>query len=887
MFALIKAVKLQKTATTPMIRQYLEIKEKHQDAILFYRLGDFYEMFFEDAVEASKILEITLTTRNRNSENPVPLCGIPYHSASSYIAKIIESGRKVAICEQVEDPKAAKGIVKREVTRIITPGLVVDENNLSSKDSNYLAALNRCNDVWGVAYLDLSTGDFRVTEIDGEAGHSALEDELLKIEPKELLMPERNRDSFNGSATVLSHTCPVTYKEDFIFNYEEAEAVILNRFKLNSLDGIGCADMSAGIRSAGAILNYLNDTQSGYGGHIDRLKPYSTASYMQIDSATKRNLEIITGLMDGADNASLYGILGLSETAMGARKLKDWINYPLQDINKINKRLDAVSEFKERPSIRKCAKEILGTIYDIERLTGRIALGRGNPRDIIALGNSVRKIPELKELLKDFTSPLIQELYNNMDHLPELEELIFAAIDNDPPVNITEGGIIKKGYNPDLDELRNISFNGKGALAALEAEEKKNTGISSLKIRYNKVFGYYIEVTKANISLVPDNYIRKQTLTNAERYITEELKQFETKILGAEERISELEYSLFINLRDEVAGFSAGLKKSARFIAVCDAIISLAEAADRYNYVRPLVNDTENIKVIDGRHPVVERLSHNEHFVPNDTMLDCDENQIVIITGPNMAGKSTYIRQVALITLMAHMGSFVPAGSAEIGLVDRIFTRVGASDNLAKGQSTFMVEMNETANILNNATRRSLIVLDEIGRGTSTFDGLSIAWSVAEHIHDCKRLGTRTLFATHYHELTELSLTKERVKNYNVAIKEWNGSIIFLRKIVPGGASRSYGIEVARLAGLPADVIKRAFEILANLEGDELDGMGMPRLAFRKSRSDCSNQHENLQMNLFIQPGEHILEEIRNLDISNMSPLEALNRLNRYKEEIG
>jgi len=712
-------------------------------------------------------------------------------------------------------------------------------------------------------------------------------DELLKIEPKELLMPEKIKEVFQLQGGAVTLSCPVTFQEDSVFDFEDSKRVVLNHFNLKALDGIGCADMTAGIAAAAAILTYLGETMSGYAGHIDRLKPYSTASYMQIDSATKRNLELLAGIMGDSGKTTLYGILGLTDTAMGARRLKEWINYPLQDIDEINRRLDSVSELKERPSLRRDLKEVLKGIYDLERLNGRIALGRGNPRDLIALGNSLRNIPLLGSYLDNFTSPLIRDLCSKMDCIPELEELIFSAIEDEPPVNITDGGIIKRGYHSELDELRDISLNGKRALAALEAGEKERTGISSLKVRYNKVFGYYIEVTRANLSLVPDDYVRKQTLTNAERFITQELKEYESKILGAEERISNLEYSLFVKIREEAAGYSARLKKTAELIASLDALVSLSEAADRYNYARPKVNDSEKIEIIDGRHPVVERLSQSEPFVPNDTMLDCYESQIAIITGPNMAGKSTYIRQVALIALMAHMGSFVPADSAEIGLVDRIFTRVGASDNLAKGQSTFMVEMNETANILNNATRKSLIVLDEIGRGTSTFDGVSIAWSVAEHIHDCKSLGARTLFATHYHELTELSLTKERVKNYNVAIKEWNGSIIFLRKIVPGGASRSYGIEVAKLAGLPAGVIKRAFEVLANLEGDELDCLGMPRLAFHKSSSEAAKVPDSMQMSLFMHPAEHIFEEIRNMDISNMPPIEALNRLNRFKEEIG
>ena len=870
-----------------MMRQYLEIKERYKDTILFFRLGDFYEMFFDDAVEASKILEITLTTRNRKDENPIPLCGVPYHSASPYIAKLIEKGKKVAICEQVEDPKTAKGVVKREVIRVITPGLVTDEENLDSRESNYLAALTREEGVWGFSFLDLSTGDFRVTELaeeDGGIGET-LADEMMKILPKELILPEGLKEVVNERKNPFPG-CPVTWLEDSLFEARDGERALVDHFGLKSLDGLGCAGMSAGLGAAGAILGYVKETQGDEAGHIDRLKPYCVSSFMLIDSATKRNLELTSTLQEDDRKGSLFHVLDFTQTAMGGRELKKWISYPLQDIIEINDRLDAVSELKERPSVRSAIKDALGRVYDLERLNGRVAMGRANPRDLLALKNSLRELPAILSLMEEFTAPLIRRIAGGIDPLPELEALISGAIEDDPPVNLKDGGVIRQGYNAELDELREISREGKGYLARLESSERERTGIPSLKVRYNKVFGYYIEVTKANLHLVPDDYIRKQTLTNAERFITPELKEYEAKILGAEERVVDLEHELFTAVRKEAAGYSPALRDTAEAIAVLDCLVSLAEAADRYGYARPEVNESVKLVIRGGRHPVVERLNPDEPFVPNDTDLDCEENQLIIITGPNMAGKSTYIRQVALITLMAHMGSFVPAESAEIGLVDRIFTRVGASDNLARGQSTFMVEMTETANILNNATGRSLIVLDEIGRGTSTFDGVSIAWAVAEYIHDCPRLGARTLFATHYHELTELALTKEGIRNCNVAVREWNGSIIFLRKIIKGAASRSYGIEVARLAGLPGKVIERSLEILGNLENGELDEEGMPKLAVPKRSCQLGDRDGMRQMSLFASPADHIVNELRSIDISNMTPLEALNRLSKLREEV-
>jgi len=874
---------------TPMMKQYLEIKDRCRDAILFFRLGDFYEMFFDDAVVASKILGITLTARNKNDENPVPLCGIPYHAASSYIAKLIEHGRKVAICDQVEDPREAKGIVKRDITRIITPGLVVDEGTLSAKDTNYLASVCLCDKTWGLSFLDLSTGDFRMTELpfsEKPSGLSPLWDELLRIGPKELLLSDVINTRFAASVDLPLNPSAFTNVDDDCFDVEEGRTRLLEHFRLQSLEGLGCASMTAGLGAASAILTYIGENQSAYAGHIDRVRPYHTGSFMHIDAATKRNLELTSTMLEENRKGSLLQVLDFTETAMGGRRLKEWINYPLQDEGAINERLDGVAELKDAASLRREIRELLEGIYDLERLNGRVSMGRANPRDMIALGNSLKKLPHVKKLLEDFTSGLLLTLSSEIDLVEELELLIYSAIEEAPPINIKEGGIIRKGFDSELDELRQISSEGKTYLARMESQEKESTGISSLKVRYNKVFGYYIEVTKTNLALVPDTYIRKQTLSNAERYITPELKEYEAKILGAEDKIEALEYEIFASIREDAATYSKRLRDTADALSSIDVLCSLGETADRFGYVRPEISESGRLRIVNGRHPVVERLNPEDPFVPNDTSLDTEENQLIIITGPNMAGKSTYIRQVALITLMAHMGSFVPADSAEIGIVDRIFTRVGASDNLAKGQSTFMVEMNETSNILNNATGKSLIILDEIGRGTSTFDGVSIAWAVAEYIHDSPGLGAKTLFATHYHELTELTLTKERVRNYNVAVKEWNDSIIFLRKIVEGGASRSYGIEVARLAGLPAVVVARSKEILANLEKGEFDDAGVPRLSVPKGK--CSDQplKQSQQMSLFIHPAEHIFEEIRSMDISSMTPLDALNRLSRLKDEV-
>ncbi len=870
-----------------MMRQYLDIKEKYQDAILFFRLGDFYEMFFEDAVEASKILGITLTTRNKNDSNPIPLCGIPYHAAPGYLSKLIAEGKKVAICDQVEDPKEAKGVVKREVTRVVTPGLLVDEGNLNSKETNYLAALSLSNSFFGLAYVDISTGDFRAMQLPAEEACSldTLKDELLRIEPKELVYSPLLLEKVSSFEEILTFFFSTTQLDKEYWLHDEGRERIKKQFNVTSLEGLGCEEMEAAISAAGAILRYLEETQGCGSGHIDRLKPYSIDSFMLIDSATKNNLELTVSLQGGDKKGTLYHILDSAETAMGSRCLKEWISYPLQDITKINGRLDAVSAFFDRPGERKEMKELLGRIYDIERLNGRVSLGRATPRDLISLRNSIKELPLIKGGLDPFDAPFLRDISDKIDPVPELEALISEAIEDEPPINIKEGGIIREGHNAELDELREISREGKGYLAKMEAREKERTGISSLKVRFNRVFGYYIEVTKTNLHLVPDDYLRKQTLATAERFITPELKEYEAKILGADERIREMEYELFTEIREATATYSQKLKETATSIASLDSLVSLADVADRYGYCRPQVDSSELINIEGGRHPVVERLNPDEPFVPNDTSLDSEDEQLMIITGPNMAGKSTYIRQVALIALMAHMGSFVPATSARIGLVDRIFTRVGASDNLAKGQSTFMVEMTETANILNNATEKSLIILDEIGRGTSTFDGVSIAWAVAEHVHDISEKGVRALFATHYHELTELAITKERVANYNVAVKEWNDSIIFLRKIIKGSASRSYGIEVGRLAGLPGEVVARAREILSNLETGEFVEEGMPRLALHRASVDKSEDKKK-QMSLFMPASEHVMEEIRSIDLTNMTPLEALNLLGRFKEEV-
>ena len=864
---------------TPMMRQYLEIKADYPDAILFFRLGDFYEMFLDDAVKASRILDIALTSRGKNAAgDEVPLCGIPYHACAPYLAKLIEAGEKVAICEQVEDPKAVKGIVKREVVKIVTPGLVAESENLTPKENNYLVSLAVAGGTWGVASLDISTGQFRMTEC---AGRESALAEMECLAPRELLVPEEWRgapDLRDLSAGNDSRT--VTHIADWVYDSEYLSRQLQSFFGVPNPEALGCAGLPAGLMAVSATLHYLQETQKGAVRHLTGITPYRTAEFLVMDEATRRNLELTATMGEGRRKGSLLGLMDRTVTAMGGRKLRQWINYPLISVAAIGERLDAVEELRGAGELRRRLMSLLDGIYDLERLNGRISLASASAKDLAALRESLLRIPAVREVLDDADAPLLRKLWSEIDPLEDLAGLISRGIVENPPFVLREGGIIAEGYHAELDELRSISREGKGFIARLEAQERGRTGISSLKIRYNRVFGYYIEVTKSNLDSVPADYLRKQTLANAERFITPELKEYEEKVLGAEERIAELEYSLFQEIRERAAGEGERIARTADRLASLDVLLSLAELAHDRGYCRPEVDESDRLDIVEGRHPVVESLNLGERFVPNDTGLDGSDRQLLIITGPNMAGKSTYMRQVALITLMAQIGSFVPAAEARIGIADRIFTRVGASDALSRGQSTFMVEMMETAHILRNATPRSLVILDEIGRGTSTFDGVSIAWAVAEYLHDTAACAPRTLFATHYHELTDLALTRPRVKNFTVAVKEWNDQIIFLRKIVAGGASHSYGIQVARLAGLPRDVIDRAREILRNLEKGEFEEGGMPRLAGGRK---APPKKPSPQLSLFAPADDELRIRLREIDIETLTPLEALNLMAELK----
>lgn len=863
---------------TPAIKQYLQIKAQYPDALLFFRMGDFYEMFFEDAKIGSKELDIALTSRDKGAKDPIPLCGVPYHAAESYIARLLQKGFKVALCEQVEDPKLAKGIVKREVVRVFTPGLLTDSAYLGTGASNYLMGFCADEEVYGVAFIEISTGEFRTCQI---VGLDAFLNEALRNEPKEILTWRafeghpcfpRVRKAFEGRT--------ITYLEDSKWERLQELSAIRKQFPhvAAKIDRDPLAALAAEM-----VLHYASESQKTVLAHLRSLSFYQVQDFMGIDETTRRNLEITESLAGGGKRGSLLGILDQTVTAMGSRRLRQWLHYPLMDVERINERLQSVGELKERKIERKDLREALAGVQDLERLTSRVFLGHANARDLVGLKRSLRKVPILRKTLEGLEAPLLRALLQEIETFPDLIELLEASLTEDPPLSLREGGIIKSGYDEELDALRTVSKEGRSWILKLEEEERRKTGIPSLKIRYNQVFGYYIEVTKSHFHLVPDRYMRKQTLVNAERFITPELKTFEEKVLGAQEKIYQLEYQIFERVRRQVAEATPRLQRTASAMATLDGLCALAEGADRYDYVRPEIDEGDALIIRDGRHPVLERMGLEERFVPNDAELDTKEKQIVILTGPNMAGKSTYLRQVALIVLMAQCGSFVPAREARIGVVDRIFTRIGASDNIAMGRSTFLVEMMETARILSQATSKSLVILDEIGRGTSTFDGVSIAWAVVEYLHDnppSRR--PKTLFATHYHELTELALTKERVRNYNVAVRDWGGEIIFLRKIVEGGTNRSYGIQVARLAGLPNAVIERAKEILANLERSEFDARGLPRLA--KTTRPLTKAAESLPLPLFSRP-DPIRSELQRLRIDQLTPLEALNILNELKKK--
>ena len=858
---------------TPMLRQYLEMKKEYPDSILFFRLGDFYEMFYEDAKVASKILGIALTSRNKSDKNPVPLCGVPHHSAEPYITKLLKSGHKVAVCEQIEDPKSAKGVVKRKVVRVLTPGAVLDSENLDSKSNNYLASVHAGNGSYGLAYTDISTGIFRTAVF---VTLDELMDEIYRIEPKEILLEDVSGESSALAGSLGKSSSPlVTLLDSWVWDGDRTKELLLEHLSSKTLDAFGLEDKPEAVTASGALLQYLRDTQMEDMPPLDEPVFYEKSGSLLIDDTSRKNLELLSS-SSGEVRGSLLWVLDETMTAMGGRLMRQWISSPLVDAGSIEERLDAVEELKGKAGLREGIRNTLKNISDIERITGRIATSSARPRDLGALRDSSRYITGIKSALEGAGSGILKHVAGTLDDLGDIRETLESALVDEPPVSAKEGGIIREGVSGELDELRSLRRDGKKWLAELEARERTHSGINSLKVSYNRVFGYYIEVSKSNLPLVPERFIRRQTLANAERYVTEELKEYEEKILGAEDRILAIERELFEELRKKVAGQSERIRRAASLIAAVDVLCALSEAAEKYSYVRPQLSDSGTIELKNNRHPVVERMDLGERFVPNDIRLDTDDNQFLIITGPNMAGKSTLIRQVALSVIMAQIGSFVPSTHARIGITDMIFTRVGASDNLARGHSTFMVEMVETAYILRNASERSLVILDEIGRGTSTFDGMSIAWAVAEYLHD---RGAMTLFATHYHELAGLAMSKRRVKNYNIYVKDNGERIVFLRKLIPGAASHSYGIQVAKLAGVPESVIRNAQKVLSKLE---------------KSQTDLRASMTGGQISLFAEDGvqdtseeQAVMDEIKSLDTNSMTPLDALAKLAELKSRLG
>ena len=873
---------------SPMMEQYVATKEKYKDCILFYRLGDFYEMFFDDAILASKELEITLTGKDCGMEERAPMCGIPFHAADTYINQLVKKGYKVAIGEQVEDPKLAKGLVKREVIRIVTPGTNLSSESLEESKNNYLMCISYVGKNYGISVTDLSTGVFKTCQIQQA---EKVVDEINKFQPSEVLYQAGVEQVEEIHAVCERLQVSHTEAPDYYFNLETDEETLKRQFHINSIEGLGLKDSPACVASCGALMQYLHETQMSSLSHINHIETYSVDSFMILDSATRRNLELTETLRDKQKRGSLLWVLDKTKTAMGARKLREFVEQPLLYKDAIEKRLDAIEAINKELIVREELREYLNTIYDLERLLTRIALKTANPRDLLAFKTSIQYLPDIYNLLRELPCERINEIYEDYDSLEDLYDLLEQAIVEEPPVSIKEGGIFKQGYRDEIDELRLAKTECKTWLADLESKEREKTGIKGLKIKYNKVFDYYFEVTNSFKSLVPDYFIRKQTLVNAERFTTDELNTLSGKILGAEDKLYALEYDCYVELREKLAAALVRVQKMAGYIAELDALCSLAYVADKNNYVRPSLNTDGVIDIKGGRHPVVEKMLANDSFVENDTYLNNAESRISIITGPNMAGKSTYMRQTALITLMAQIGSFVPAESANIGLCDRIFTRVGASDDLASGQSTFMIEMNEVANILRNATKDSLLILDEIGRGTSTFDGLSIAWAVVEYIADPNILGAKTLFATHYHELTELEGELSSVNNFCIAVQEEGDDIVFLRKIIKGGADRSYGIQVARLAGVPEPVLKRAREICNELIDSDIttkvkDIDIKPALSEQpKKKETRSSDYE--QLSLFSSPVEMtIANELKTMDLNNMTPIKAMLYLQELQERL-
>ena len=878
--------KLRDSAQTmklsPMMQEYCKTKEEYKDCILFYRLGDFYEMFFYDALLVSKELELTLTGKDCGLEERAPMCGIPFHAADTYINRLIERGHKVAICEQVEDPKKAKGLVKRAVIRVVTPGTTLDATSLDESKNNYLMSIVSIADRFGCAIADITTGDCFLTEVPNS---QKLVDEINKFSPAEIIcndsffMSGVDTDDLKERLGICIFSLDAWYFDDDTCRKELRE-----HFHVTNLEGLGISDYDSGIIAAGALFLYLKETQKTALSQMTTIRPYTAERYMLIDSSSRRNLELVETLREKQKRGSLLWVLDKTKTAMGARTLRSFVEQPLIDAEEINRRLEALEELNEKPMLRDEIREYLNPVYDLERLVSRISFKSANPRDMVAFASSLEMIPYIKQVLKDFQAPILKEIYKDMDSLEDITDLIKHAIVDEPPLAQKDGGIIREGFNEDVDKFRSARTDGKKWLTELETKERERTGIKSLKIKYNRVFGYALEVTNTFKELVPENYIRKQTLANAERYITEELKNLENMILGAEDKLYALEYELFSNVRDKVGQEVIRIQRTAKAIAGLDVFASLALVAERNHYVRPKVNEGGIIDIKGGRHPVVEQMIDNDMFIANDTYLDNTKKRVSIITGPNMAGKSTYMRQTALIVLMAQIGSFVPADKAVIGIVDRIFTRVGASDDLASGQSTFMVEMTEVANILRNATAKSLLILDEIGRGTSTFDGLAIAWAVIEHISNTKLCGAKTLFATHYHELTELEGKLSGVTNYCIAVKEKGDDIVFLRKIVKGGADKSYGIQVAKLAGVPDSVINRAKELVEELSDADITA-AVKDLASPKKKPKV--EMDMAQMSLFdtVQDND-IIEELKGIDIGNLTPMEALNTLYNLQNKI-
>ena len=863
---------------SPMMQNYLKTKDEYKDCILFYRLGDFYEMFFDDAITASRELELTLTGKDCGQEERAPMCGIPYHAAETYVARLISKGYKVAICEQLEDPKTAKGIVKRDVIRVVTPGTVMESNLLEEKKNNYIMAIYKNGIYFGMSVCDVSTGDFRMTQIKETNNFAMLLDEISRYAPSEIVVNELMFNSTSELSKIKERfETYISKAEGFSQNIKDIQSrchiVDEDDVEIGKLD-----DYILAITAANGLMAYLIDTQKNELEYLNKIVLYSTSKYMSLDINARRNLEITEKLRDKTKKGTLLWVLDKTATSMGGRLLRRWLNDPLIDECQINRRLESVKELKEDIILRGDVIEALKKVYDIERLASKISYGSANGRDLISLKNSASQLPYVKNILGKAKSPMLQELYSGLDELQDIYELIDKAIVDDPPMSVKEGGLIKLGYDEEISRLKTATTEGKNWIIKLEAEEREKTGIKGLKVGFNKVFGYYIEVTKSNLSQVPDRYIRKQTLANGERYITEELKKLENEILGAEERVINLEYNAFVEIRDKIKENVQRIQRTANIISTLDVVTSFATVADDMNYVMPIVDNSGIIDIKDGRHPVIEKMLTGNSFVPNNTYLDKNDNRLSIITGPNMAGKSTYMRQVALITLMAQCGSFVPASYARIGVVDKIFTRVGASDDLSMGQSTFMVEMMEVATILKEATENSLVILDEIGRGTSTYDGLSIAWAVAEYISDREKCGAKTLFATHYHELTQLEDKLEGVKNYSVAVKEKGEDIIFLRKIVAGGTDESYGVHVAKLAGVPKTVTTRANEILRSIERKNV---------LNEKKMEKENKKEAAgQLDMYNYKLAEVAHELDKVDLNQLTPIDALNTLVNMKEKI-